>query len=93
MIVRWIILSFKKFMKRLRKRFKGKRIRFYMCGEYGEQFDRPHFHACIFGVDFPDKVLFLKPAVISFGLVPRWKVFGSLAFRLLVRLLSKVLHM
>jgi hypothetical protein len=30
-------------------------IRFYMAGEYGEQFRRPHFHACIFNFDFPDK--------------------------------------
>lgn len=48
---------FQRFMKRLRKRFAGRTIRFYMCGEYGEQFERPHFHACIFGVDFDDKVL------------------------------------
>jgi hypothetical protein len=26
-----------------------------MAGEYGEKFDRPHFHACIFGYDFSDK--------------------------------------
>ena len=38
-------------MKRLRKQF-GKGIRFYMCGEYGEELDRPHYHACLFGVDF-----------------------------------------
>lgn len=28
-------------------------IRFYHCGEYGEKFDRPHHHACIFNFDFP----------------------------------------
>lgn len=44
------------FMKRLRKRF-GKDIKFYHCGEYGEQYERPHHHACIFNFDFPDKVL------------------------------------
>lgn len=46
------------FMKKLRKRFSGSTIRFYMCGEYGDSFSNPHFHACIFGFDFPDKELF-----------------------------------
>lgn len=46
--------DFQKFMKRLRLRRK-QRISFYMCGEYGERFFRPHFHACLFGVGFPDR--------------------------------------
>jgi hypothetical protein len=46
---------FQRFMKRLRKHFNGKKIRFYHCGEYGEQFGRPHYHAIIFGLDFNDK--------------------------------------
>ena len=50
--------DFQLFMKRLRKRFPNQRIRFYMCGEYGENFGRPHFHACLFGFDFSDKRLF-----------------------------------
>jgi len=49
--------AFQKFMKRLRKKF-GEGIRYYHCGEYGEKFSRPHYHACLFGFDFPDKVLF-----------------------------------
>jgi hypothetical protein len=36
------------FMKRLRKYTKQK-IRFYMCGEYGEENFRPHYHAILFG--------------------------------------------
>lgn len=47
--------DFQCWLKRLRKCYPNKRIRFYMCGEYGENFDRPHFHACLFGFDFPDK--------------------------------------
>lgn len=48
--------DFQKFMKRYRKRF-GK-IRYYMCGEYGDKTGRPHFHACIFGHDFDDKKIY-----------------------------------
>lgn len=47
--------DFQLFMKRLRKRF-GKGVRYYECGEYGENFSRPHYHACLFNFDFPDKV-------------------------------------
>lgn len=46
------------FAKKLRKK-KGP-FRFYMCGEYGEQFSRPHYHACLFGIDFDDKEPILK---------------------------------
>lgn len=43
---------FQLFMKRVRKSYS--RVRFYMCGEYGETYSRPHFHACLFGLRFPD---------------------------------------
>lgn len=46
---------FQDFMKRLRKRV-PQRIRFFHCGEYGEQTFRPHYHALIFGFDPDDKV-------------------------------------
>lgn len=51
---------FQKFMKRLRKAFAPRHVRFYMCGEYGSDFQRPHFHACLFGIDFADKTFWKK---------------------------------
>jgi len=45
------------FLKRLRKDARC-RVRFYGCGEYGEQYLRPHYHVNLFGLDFPDKRLF-----------------------------------
>lgn len=57
--------DFQRFLKRLRKHTGPKRVRFYMCGEYGETnpqtgeqdggLYRPHYHACLFGKDWPDK--------------------------------------
>ncbi len=47
---------FKLFMKRLRERIEPLKIKFYHCGEYGENLGRPHYHALIFGYSFPDKV-------------------------------------
>lgn len=61
---------FQRFMKRLRSYdvrtrkkqakeqgipYVPRRIKFYHCGEYGDNFGRPHFHACLFNFDFPDR--------------------------------------
>lgn len=45
------------FIKKLRnkKRNTEVTIRYFGCGEYGEQLSRPHYHVLIFGYDFPDK--------------------------------------
>lgn len=43
------------FWKRLRKEVGYERFRYYACGEYGERRHRPHYHAIVFGLDFPDK--------------------------------------
>jgi len=47
---------FQDFMKRLRFHY-GTGIRYFHCGEYGEKNARPHYHACLFNFDFPDKEL------------------------------------
>lgn len=55
---------FQAFMKRLREyaarladkhKLPRPKIRFYHCGEYGDENARPHYHACIFNYDFMDK--------------------------------------
>lgn len=42
---------FELFMKRLR-RLHNPRVKYFMCGEYGTQTQRPHFHCVLFGEDF-----------------------------------------
>ena len=49
------------FMKKLRKKYTPKEIRFYGCGEYGTMLDRPHYHLCLFGHDFEDKEIYQQP--------------------------------
>jgi hypothetical protein len=44
------------FIKNVRKHL-GPGIRFFMCGEYGEKMDRPHYHAIIFGHQFTERKL------------------------------------
>lgn len=46
--------DFQLFAKRLRKRLGP--FRFYMCGEYGSELSRPHYHALLFGANFADRV-------------------------------------
>nr|QJB19351.1 MAG: replication initiator protein [Microvirus sp.] len=50
------VRHFQLFMKRLRKHF-GEGIRFFHCGEYGDKYKRPHYHACIFNLNITDKKL------------------------------------
>jgi hypothetical protein len=57
--------DYQDFMKRFRKEIEPRKIRYYHCGEYGSVRDdkgnvipnllgRPHYHAIIFGYQFPD---------------------------------------
>lgn len=66
--------DFQLFMMRLRKKY-GDGIKFYACGEYGDIGCRPHYHACIFGLDFKDKELWKSgeyPLYVSEELNKLW---------------------
>lgn len=54
-----------KFIKRLRRHVEPLKIRFFGCGEYGEEFSRPHYHVCLFGYDPPDREAF-KPRWVRY---------------------------
>lgn len=54
------ITHWQKFIRSLRKRKKYQHVRFFQCGEYGDKNHRPHFHACMFGVDFTEDRTYLK---------------------------------
>lgn len=43
-----------KFFKRLRKKYGKDSVRYFACGEYGDQSGRAHYHAIIFGKDFSE---------------------------------------
>lgn len=45
-----------KFIRRLRKSAEHK-IRYFYCGEYGDENERPHYHVCLFNHSFKDQVL------------------------------------
>lgn len=44
--------DYQKFLKILRKRIGS--FRYFLCGEYGSKFWRPHYHIILFGVDLQD---------------------------------------
>lgn len=43
------------FFKKFRRRYPSVKIRYFACGEYGDEHGRPHYHALVWGWDFPDK--------------------------------------
>lgn len=52
-----------KFLKRLRH-YTGDGLRYMVCGEYGEKFQRPHYHLLLFNYVFPD-IDWNKPYLID----------------------------
>lgn len=44
------------FWKRLRKRFPSSKMSYFACGEYGSRTLRPHYHACVFGLNLVDLI-------------------------------------
>lgn len=75
------------FWKRLRKRYG--RFRYFASGEYGPSTQRPHYHAVIFGISFPDKKFYKyndrgEPLYVSAGLDDTWQnglcVLGDVTF-------------
>lgn len=57
------------FAKRLRK--KAGPFRFLHCGEYGDENGRPHYHACLFGIDFSvDRVLMRRSGMNALYVSP-----------------------
>lgn len=45
------------FMKRLRKEYDAKKIRFFASGEYGSSTARPHYHAIVYDLHFDENEL------------------------------------
>lgn len=52
------VSHWQKFAKRVRKELGP--FRFFHCGEYGDTNLRPHYHACMFGIDFNEDRIELK---------------------------------
>lgn len=54
------------YWKRLRKALPYTDLSYYLCAEYGDEFNRPHMHAAIF-YDYPD-----DPALVEFSIDKAW---------------------
>lgn len=81
--------DYQKFLKRLRRA--GFKFTYMLCGEYGSQLGRPHYHAIIFGEDFKSGSVLAPveqskdmPLYVSPALNKAWDkgfvVFGDVSF-------------
>ena len=48
------------FWKRIRKSIFPRKIKYFACGEYGDTYGRPHYHAIVFGLDWSDEKIILE---------------------------------
>jgi len=46
--------DYQKFLKRLRKALPNRNFKYVLCGEYGSNFDRPHYHMILFDIEMND---------------------------------------
>jgi len=67
------VTEFQRFMKRLRKARESK-VRFFHCGEYGDINGRPHYHALLFNVFFPDRYKWRSSTFRSAELESLWRL-------------------
>lgn len=67
--------ALQRFIKRFRKSVEPRKIRYFACGEYGEERQRPHYHLILFNVGLSD---FVKlPGRNKFYKHPSW-TFGHI---------------
>ncbi len=62
-------------IKRLRKKFSARKIRYYAVGEYGDKNGRPHYHFILFGIgqsEFPMSVFKIKKDGSYWGTSNLW---------------------
>lgn len=64
--------AFPKFIRSLRQKNKGTKIRYYACGEYGDHFGRPHYHAILFNYYPHDTVHLKKQLYTSKSISEAW---------------------
>lgn len=68
--------DFQLFMKRLRKSYDAP-LRYYACGEYGENTFRPHYHAIVFGLLLVDRGRTTSDGYYSSDLISKAWPFGQ----------------
>lgn len=69
------------FWKRLRKMEKNKDIKYFLVGEYGEKFYRPHYHAIVFNVKDVDSISVSWPhGLVHCGSVTDASIFYTLKY-------------